>query len=126
MCDNCAYGLRSICVHSAVHLTGWLAFWQGPGNSWETCFCVPLQKNKNVRDPFASVTGRRRALAPPARQALVSLVRVPEHPADHCTQRVSAPSGSPAPSGTDPLGVPGTVTLSHPASRSAGCRGVTD
>jgi len=28
------------------------------------CFCVPLQKNKNVRDPFASVTGRRQALPP--------------------------------------------------------------
>jgi hypothetical protein len=54
------------------------------------CFCVPLQKNKNVRDAFASVTGRRRALPPPgSAAALASLARVLEHPADHCTQRVT-------------------------------------
>jgi hypothetical protein len=40
------------------------------------CFCVPLQKNKNVRDAFASVTGRRRALPPRPRLALASLARV--------------------------------------------------
>jgi hypothetical protein len=40
------------------------------------CFCVPLQKNKNVRDAFASVTGRRQALAPRLGAALASLARV--------------------------------------------------
>jgi hypothetical protein len=55
------------------------------------CFCVPLQKNKNVRDPFASVTGRSPALPPGLGlgAALASLARVLEHPADHCTQRVT-------------------------------------
>jgi hypothetical protein len=57
-----------------VHLTGLLAFWQEP---WNSCFCVPLQKNKNVRDAFASVTGRRRALPPLwLGSALASLARV--------------------------------------------------
>jgi hypothetical protein len=52
------------------------------------CFCVPLQKNKNVRDPFASVTGRRRALPPPGSAG-----------AGQAGQGARTPSGSPAPSG---------------------------
>jgi hypothetical protein len=31
----------------------------------ENMFLCAVEKNKNVRDPFASVTGRRRALPPP-------------------------------------------------------------
>ena len=43
-------------------------------------FLCVVKKNKNVRDPFASVTGRRPALPPGSAAALASLARVLEHP----------------------------------------------
>ena len=60
------------------------------------CFCVSLKKNKNVRDPFASVTGRSPALPPPGSAG-----------ADQPGQGARAPSGSLHPVGTaHPLAQP--------------------
>jgi len=62
-------------------------------------FLCVVEKNKNVRGPFASVTGRSPALPPWLGAALASLARVLEHPADHCTPRLTAPSGTAHPAG---------------------------
>ena len=95
-----------------MYLTGLFALL---GNLQKTCFCVSLKKNKNVRDAFASVTGRRQAL-PPRLGGGGGDGQTARRPdggsADQADQDARAPSGSLHPAGyLHPAGVLHPVAL---------------